>query len=372
MKRVWNFSAGPACLPESVLKQAADEMLDWRGKGLSVMEMSHRSPEYTEIFQEALSSFRTLLDVPANYQVLFMQGGAVGQNSIIPLNLIKNSNKAAFIVNGSWSQKTAKEFAKYGQATVVASSDEPVGVYPANAYVPDLSRLVDNVNNQQFAYLHYCDNETIGGVEFNRQIEQISGELDCPVVCDMSSNMLSRPVDISKYGIIYGGAQKNIGPAGVTVVVVRDDLLDLALDICPSAFHFKQVAEAGSMLNTPPTYGIYIAGLVFDWLSNKGGVSWASKMASQKSSLLYECIDQSSLYQSPVKPCDRSRMNVPFVLQNSSLNASFLEKASSQGLCQLKGHKSVGGMRASIYNAMPLEGVQALVDFMRSFEAKEA
>lgn len=359
-------------MPEVVLKQAADEMLDWRGKGLSVMEMSHRSPEYTEIFQEALSSFRTLLDVPSNYHVLFMQGGAVGQNAIVPLNLLKKNKQAAFITNGSWSQKTYKEFSKYGQATVVASASEPSGSYPANAYVPDLAQLVEKVNGKQYAYLHYCDNETIGGVEFNKQIEQMADDLDCPIVCDMSSNILSRPVDVSKYGVIYGGAQKNIGPAGVTVVVVREDLLDLALEICPSAFHFQQVAQAGSMLNTPPTYSIYIAGLVFKWLSGKGGVSWAGEMAKQKASLLYECIDTSSLYSSPVRPSDRSRMNVPFVLNDSALDSVFLEKATLNGLSQLKGHKSVGGMRASIYNAMSLEGVQALVEFMRAFEREAA
>lgn len=372
MARVWNFSAGPACLPEVVLKQAAAEMLDWRGKGLSVMEMSHRSAEYTEIFEHAMQGIRGLLSVPDSHEILFMQGGAVGQNAIIPMNLMNGSNKAAFVENGSWSAKTRKEFAKYGLAQVVADASVPLGEIPADAYVPDVSGLPDLVNGQGYAYLHYCDNETIGGVEFNGQMEAIADQLDCPIVCDMSSNILSRPVDVSKYGVIYGGAQKNIGPAGVTVTIIRKDLLGKAIPHCPSAFDFALVAEAGSMYNTPPTYAIYIAGLVFDWLAKEGGLAWASSMADKRASLLYNCIDSSSLYRSPVRLEDRSRMNVPFILNDESLNPVFLSRAEAAGLKQLKGHKSVGGMRASIYNAMPLAGVQALVEFMNTFEKEVA
>ncbi|MCR2747720.1 3-phosphoserine/phosphohydroxythreonine transaminase [Limnobacter parvus] len=371
MSRVWNFSAGPAALPESVLRRAAEEMLDWQGKGLSVMEMSHRSPEYTDIFEKTRSDFRKLLNVPETHDVLFMQGGAVGMNAIVPMNLMNGFEQAAFVNTGAWSKKTAKEFSKYGLSRVVLDNANSVADSAVSCYVPECAPLLDRVNGQQMAYLHYCDNETISGVEFNGQVEAIASQLDCPVVADMSSNILSKTLEVSKYGVIYGGAQKNVGPAGVTIVIVDKALLNRALPICPSAFTFGTVAENGSMYNTPPTYSIYIAGLVFEWLIEQGGVQWAQSQAQEKASLLYGTIDSSTLYNCPVRTEDRSRMNVPFTLADESLNARFLSRAAEQGLVQLKGHKSVGGMRASIYNAMPLEGVKALVEFMCEFEKSE-
>lgn len=372
MSRVWNFSAGPAALPEEVLRRAAEEMLDWNGKGLSVMEMSHRSPEYTAIFEKTRSDFRTLLNVPETHEVLFMQGGAVGMNAIVPMNLLQGFDQAAFVNTGAWSKKTTKEFSKYGLARVVLDNSNSMADANAACYVPDCGSLINRVSGQQMAYLHYCDNETISGVEFNGQIEALAAELDCPVVADMSSNILSKTLDVSRYGVIYGGAQKNVGPAGVTIVIVSKSLLNRALPICPSAFTFGTVAENGSMYNTPPTYSIYMAGLVFEWLVEQGGVKWAQSLAQAKAAMLYTMIDNSVFYNCPVRPQDRSRMNVPFTLADESLNAKFLIKAAEHGLVQLKGHKSVGGMRASIYNAMPLEGVTALVEFMREFEKTEA
>lgn len=372
MSRVWNFSAGPAALPEAVLRRAADEMLDWQGKGVSVMEMSHRSPEYTSIFEKTRSDFRRLLDVPDSHEVLFMQGGAVGMNAIVPMNLLRGCDQAAFVNTGAWSIKTSKEFSKYGASRSVLDNAASIDHAAARCYVPDCSPLVERVNGQRLAYLHYCDNETISGVEFSGQIEAIAPSLDCPVVADMSSNILSKPLDVARYGVIYGGAQKNVGPAGVTIVIVDKAVLDRSLAVCPSAFTFSVVAEHGSMYNTPPTYSIYIAGLVFEWLLEQGGVPWAQKQANAKAKVLYDAIDSSALYHCPVRLQDRSHMNVPFTLADESLNGLFLSKAAEQGLVQLKGHKSVGGMRASIYNAMPLEGVQALVSFMREFEKTEA
>lgn len=372
MSRVWNFSAGPAALPEAVLRRAADEMLDWQGKGLSVMEMSHRSPEYTSIFEKTRSDFRRLLNVPDTHEVLFMQGGAVGMNAIVPMNLLRGFDQAGFVNTGAWSIKTSKEFSRYGVARSVLDNSAAIEHTPARCYVPDCGLLLDRVNGEQLAYLHYCDNETISGVEFSGQIESIASKLDCPVVADMSSNILSKPIDVASYGVIYGGAQKNVGPAGVTIVIVDKALLSRSLSVCPSAFTFSVVAEHGSMYNTPPTYSIYIAGLVFEWLLEQGGVSWAQTQAKVKADLLYDTIDSSALYHCPVRVEDRSHMNVPFTLADDALNDRFLSKASEQGLVQLKGHKSVGGMRASIYNAMPLEGVQALASFMREFEQTEA
>ncbi|MEW6206466.1 MAG: 3-phosphoserine/phosphohydroxythreonine transaminase [Pseudomonadota bacterium] len=372
MSRVWNFSAGPAALPEPVLRRAAEEMLDWHGKGLSVMEMSHRSPEYTSIFEKTRSDFRKLLNVPDTHDVLFMQGGAVGMNAIVPMNLLQGFEQAAFVNTGAWSKKTTKEFSKYGLARVVLDNANALADTAAACYVPECTSLLDRVNGQQMAYLHYCDNETISGVEFSGQIEAMASQLDCPVVADMSSNILSKTLDVSKYGLIYGGAQKNVGPAGVTIVIVDKTLLNRGLPICPSAFELGTVAENGSMYNTPPTYSIYIAGLVFEWLLEQGGVPWAQAQAQEKATLLYGTIDSSNLYNCPVRNADRSRMNVPFTLADESLNGRFLSKAAECGLVQLKGHKSVGGMRASIYNAMPVEGVKALVEFMREFEKTEA
>jgi phosphoserine aminotransferase len=370
MARVWNFSAGPAALPAQVLTQAAEEMLDWHGSGVSVMEMSHRGQHFTHIVEQAEQDLRSLLNVPDDYKVLFMQGGGIAENAIVPLNLMKGFECAAFVNTGVWSAKTIKEFGKYGQAVIAADASVPITfddkTYSPYSYVPDV--LTWQVPNHA-AYLHICANETIDGVEFpeppvlNSQV---------PVVADISSCILSRPMDVTRYGLMYGGAQKNIGPAGLTLVIVHKTLLDRALSVCPSAFHYKTVAENNSMYNTPPTYSIYIAGLVFKWLQTLGGLAAIEQHNRKKAQLLYACIDGSGLYVNPVVPKFRSIMNVPFFLRDKTLNERFLQAAQSHGLTQLKGHKSVGGMRASIYNAMPIEGVQALTEFMRTFEKELA
>ncbi len=371
MTRVWNFSAGPAVLPQAVLEQAAAEMLDWQGSGMSVMEMSHRGKHFTRIAQTAEANFRGLLNIPGDYKVLFMQGGAIAENAIVPLNLMRGFNRAAFVNTGAWSSKTIKEFARYGQAHVAADAQGAVDIngksYTGYTYVPDMAGWDVPADA---AYLHVCWNETIGGVEIPDAWPV--NQFGVPVVADASSNILSRPIDVSKYGLIYGGAQKNIGPAGLTFVIIHDSLLDRALPICPSAFNYKTVADNDSMYNTPPTYSIYIAGLVFEWLKNNGGLPAMEEQNRAKAQLLYSAIDASSLYRNPIVPQFRSIMNVPFVLADESLNDDFLAAAQARGLTQLKGHKSVGGMRASIYNAMSLSGVQALVDFMRDFEKERA
>jgi len=363
MAQVYNFSAGPAVLPKEVLQQAAAEMLDWQGSGMSVMEMSHRGPEFISIYENAVRDLRELLAVPDNYQVLFLQGGGIGENAIVPLNLVgrkaAGAHEAAtvdFVVTGSWSKKSAKEATKYCDVNIAASAegDRWTGV-------PDPSTW--KLGNDP-AYLHLCTNETIDGVEYHFTPD--AGVV--PIVADMSSHILSRPVDVSKYGVIFAGAQKNIGPAGLTIVIVRDDLLGHALPICPSAFDWKIVAENNSMYNTPPTYAIYIAGLVFQWIKRQGGVAALEQRNIAKADLLYGALDGTGFYENRVEKQYRSRMNVPFFLRDESLNAAFLAGAKERGLLQLKGHKSVGGMRASIYNAMPIEGVQALVDYLREFE----
>ncbi|MFN9212846.1 MAG: 3-phosphoserine/phosphohydroxythreonine transaminase [Betaproteobacteria bacterium] len=356
--RAINFSAGPAVLPESVLQQAAAEMLDWRGSGMSVMEMSHRGKEFIAIAAKAEADLRTLLAIPANYKVLFLQGGAIGEMAIVPLNLLGARKGADYIHTGEWSKKAIKEAKKYCTPNVAASGEDRNFTYvPARA----TWKLDPNA-----AYVHVCTNETIGGVEY----DWVPDVGDVPLVADMSSHILSRPVDVARYGAIYGGAQKNAGPAGLTLVIVRDDLLDRALPICPSAFHWKEQAEAESMLNTPPTYAIYIAGLVFEWLLAQGGLAEVEKKNIAKAALLYDYLDQSSFYVNPVAKADRSRMNIPFKLRDESLDEAFLRGAKEQGMVQLKGHRSVGGMRASIYNAMPIEGVQRLVEYMREFERR--
>ena len=360
MTQVFNFSAGPAVLPKEVLQQAAAEMLDWHGSGMSVMEMSHRGPEFISIYEQAEADLRELLNVPANYKILFMQGGGLGQNSLVPLNLAGRAAQQPavvdFVQTGSWSTKSIKEARRYVNVNVAASSE-------ANGFtfVPpqDEWKLTPGA-----AYLHVCTNETIDGVEFNFA-PTVQG--DVPVVADMSSHILSRQVDVSKYGVIFAGAQKNIGPAGLTLVLVRDDLLDAALPICPGVFNWRAVAEADSMLNTPPTYAIYIAGLVFAHLKKLGGVAAMERINIEKARLLYAALDADDFYQNRVAPEYRSRMNVPFYLRDESLNDKFLAGAKARGLLQLKGHKSVGGMRASIYNAMPIEGVHALVDYLHEF-----
>jgi phosphoserine aminotransferase len=353
MKKIYNFSAGPAVLPPSVLKRAQSEMLDWHGSGMSVMEMSHRGKEFLSILAKTEADFRTLLDVPDNYKVLFLQGGAIAENVMIPLNLL-NGKRADYAVTGSWSQRSVKEAKMVGDIDIVAKS-EPF------TYVPDYA---DWTLNKEAAYLHICTNETIDGVEFDGLPD--SGEV--PIVADMSSHILSRPVDVSKYGVIYAGAQKNIGPAGLCLVVVREDLLDRASSLTPGVFHWKEQAENQSMVNTPPTYGIYMAGLVFEWLLEQGGMMAIEQLNIKKANLLYEYIDSTNFYVNEVAVDNRSRMNVPFFLKDEALNTAFLAGAEAKGLLQLKGHRSVGGMRASIYNAMPIEGVQALVDYMQSFE----
>ena len=356
MTRVFNFSAGPAALPESVLRTAAEEMLDWHGSGMSVMEMSHRGKEFISIHAEAERLLRELLAVPNNYKVLFMQGGAIGENAIVPMNMLRGHAGADYVNTGEWSKKSIKEAAKYAKINVAASSeDSKFTCIPKR----ETWRL-----DPDAAYVHICANETIGGVEYHWTPD--TGKV--PLVADMSSNILSRPLDVAKYGLVYGGAQKNIGPAGLTIVIVRDDLLGGALPITPSAFDYTLQAESDSMLNTPPTYAIYIAGLVFHWIKARGGLAAMEAHNRAKAALLYDLLDATSFYTSPVAREDRSLMNVPFRLRDPALDAAFLKGAEARRMLQLKGHRSVGGMRASIYNAMPIEGVQALVDYMKEFE----
>jgi phosphoserine aminotransferase len=355
--RVFNFSAGPAALPEPVLRQAAAEMLDWNGSGMGVMEMSHRGPEFIAIHAEAVALLRELLAVPENYKILFMQGGGLGENAFVPLNLLGKNARADFVVTGSWSKKSLKEAQRYGTISVAADAAMD-GKYRA---IPPVSAWT---LDRDAAYVHICTNETIDGVEFFFAPD--TG--DVPLVADASSHILSRPMDVAKYGLIFGGAQKNIGPAGLTIVIVREDLLNQAHALCPTAFEYRTVAQHDSMYNTPPTFGIYIAGLVFRWLKAQGGLVGIEARNIEKANLLYQAIDAGGFYSNRVDPACRSRMNVPFCLHDERLNADFLKGAEERGMVQLKGHRSVGGMRASIYNAMPLEGVRALVAYMREFE----
>jgi len=356
MTRVFNFSAGPAALPESVLRQAADEMLDWHGSGMSVMEMSHRGKEFIAIHAECEALLRELLAIPANYKVLFMQGGAIGENAIVPMNMLRGRSSADYVNTGEWSKKSIKEAGKYAKINVVASSeDTKFDRIPKR----ETWRL-----DPDAAYVHICANETIGGVEYHFTPDVGA----VPLIADVSSNILSRPIDVSKFGLLYGGAQKNIGPAGLTIVIVRDDLLGGALPITPSAFNYAEQAASDSMLNTPPTYAIYIAGLVFNWIKQRGGLVAMEAHNRKKAALLYDFLDATAFYASPVQREDRSLMNVPFKLKDEALDAAFLAGAEARGMLQLKGHRAVGGMRASIYNAMPIEGVQALVGYMKEFE----
>ena len=358
MTRVFNFSAGPAALPEPVLRQAAEEMLDWHGSGMSVMEMSHRGKEFISIATEAEALLRELLAVPANYKVLFMQGGAIAENAIVPMNLLRGKGKADYVDTGEWSKKSIKEAKKYCAVNVAASAaDTNYTTIP-----PRAGWKLD----PEAAYVHICGNETIGGVQYHWTPD--TGGV--PLVSDMSSEILSRPVDVSKYGLIYAGAQKNIGPSGLTLVIVRDDLLGQPHPLLPTAFDYKTVADNESMYNTPPTYAIYIAGLVFRWLKAQGGLSAMEAHNRAKAALLYDYLDTTAFYKAPVARDCRSWMNVPFKLANEALDGEFLKGAEARGMVQLKGHRSVGGMRASIYNAMPLAGVQALVAYMKEFEAR--
>ncbi|MDH5232617.1 MAG: 3-phosphoserine/phosphohydroxythreonine transaminase [Gammaproteobacteria bacterium] len=360
MSRVFNFSAGPAMVPEEVLQIAKEELADWRGSGMSVMEMSHRGKEFMSIAEQAEADLRELMAIPDNYKVLFLQGGASSQFAMIPLNLLRDKNQADYMLTGSWSKKAIAEAKRYSEVNIVCGAD----IEKFNT-VPDVSTWKLNANA---AYMHYTPNETIEGVEF----DAIPDCGDVPIVADLSSTILSRPIDVSKFGLIYAGAQKNIGPAGLTVVIVRDDLIGQVRESTPTMFNYEVMAVNESMYNTPPTYTWYIAGLVFDWLKRRGGLSAMAEINERKAQKLYNAIDKSDFYANPVDPRYRSWMNVPFTLANADLDASFLEQAKQAGLTTLKGHRSVGGMRASIYNAMPEEGVDALVNFMADFEKRQA
>ncbi|HWI36913.1 MAG TPA: 3-phosphoserine/phosphohydroxythreonine transaminase, partial [Burkholderiales bacterium] len=346
MSRIFNFSAGPAMLPAEVLSRAGDEILDWHGSGMSVMEMSHRGKEFIGIAADAEKDLRELLAIPPNYKVLFLQGGATLQFAQIPMNLLRGKGKADYVSTGEWSKKAIKEAKGFCDVHIAASSEDKNFTYaPKNWNV-----------RKDAAYVHYCSNETIGGVEYHQV-----PKTEIPLVADASSHFLSRPIDVSKFALIYAGAQKNVGPAGLTIVIVRDDLIGQAQKGTPSVMDYKAQADADSMLNTPATYGIYIAGLVFKWLKALGGVAAIEKTNIQKAKLLYDYLDSTEFYRNPVAKEDRSRMNIPFTLRDAQLDEEFLKGATKAGMVQLKGHRSVGGMRASIYNAMPIEGVQRLV-----------
>jgi len=356
MARVYNFSAGPSMLPEAVLKKASEEMLDYNGSGQSVMEMSHRSAVYTGIINGAETLVRKVMQIPENYHVLFLQGGASSQFAMVPLNLMTEKKTVDFIHTGQWSKKAIAEAKRYGEVRVVASSEDTTFTY-----IPDLN----GVNfDPDAAYVHITTNNTIYGTRFTTLPE--TGNV--PLVADMSSNILSEVIDVSKFGIIYAGAQKNIAPAGVTIVIIREDLVGEAIEYTPTMFKYKTHVDAKSLYNTPPCYGIYMAKLMFEWLLEQGGVEAMQKRNEEKAAILYSFLDESALFKGTVVPEHRSLMNVPFVLPSDELNAAFLKKATQQGFVNLKGHRTVGGMRASIYNAMPQEGVRDLVAFMKKFE----
>lgn len=368
MTRSFNFSAGPAVIPEDVLQRAAAEMLDWHGSGMGVMEMSHRGKEFISIYEQAESDLRQLLAVPANYKILFMQGGAIAQNAIIPMNLSRGG-VVDFVVSGGWSQKSYKEAGKYASARVAASGQDS-----GFTSVPDAARWQ---LSSDAAYVHICSNETIHGVEFQSLPDLQALGSQAPLVIDFSSHVASRSIDWSRVGMAFGGAQKNIGPAGLTIVIVREDLLGHALAITPSAFDYKTVADNDSMYNTPPTWGIYMAGLTFQWLlqQREGDLTGVAAMEQRniaKAERFYRYLDGSAFYVNKVDAAWRSRMNIPFFLRDESRNDAFLAGAKAQGLLQLKGHKSLGGMRASLYNAMPMAGVEALIAYMQEFERTSA
>jgi phosphoserine aminotransferase len=357
MSRVYNFSAGPAVLPEEVLQQAAAEILDWHGSGSSIMEMSHRGKEFIEVAQQSEKDLRELLNIPANYKVLFLQGGATLQFAMIPVNLLRGKTTADYINTGSWSQKAISEAKRYCKVNVAATSEAQ-----KFTTIPDFKTWK---LDPDAAYVHYCANETIGGVEFHWTPD--TGKV--PLVSDMSSTLLSRPIDVSKFGLIYAGAQKNIGPAGLVVLIVREDLIGQTLSPSPSLFDYKAQVENESMVNTPATYSWYLAGLVFQWLKKKGGLAEMAKINQRKAGKLYQAIEGSGgFYKNPVDPACRSWMNIPFTLPDEKLDEVFLKEAKKHGLATLKGHRSVGGMRASIYNAMPEAGVDKLISFMQEFQ----
>ena len=360
MGRVYNFSAGPAVLPEEVLKEAADEMLDYRGTGMSVMEMSHRSKAYDTIIKEAESDLRDLLHIPDNYKVLFLQGGASQQFAMVPMNLMKN-RVADYIVTGQWAKKAYQEASLYGKANKIASSEDKTF-----SYIPDCSDLPIS---EDADYVYICENNTIYGTKF-KTLPNTKGK---PLVADVSSCFLSEPVDVTKYGVIYGGVQKNIGPAGVVIVIIREDLItEDVLPGTPTMLRYKIHADADSLYNTPPAYGIYICGKVFKWLKKMGGLEAMKERNEKKAKILYDYLDESKLFKGTVRKEDRSLMNVPFITGNEELDAKFVKEAKEAGFENLKGHRTVGGMRASIYNAMPIEGVEKLVEFMKKFEAENA
>lgn len=353
MSRIFNFNAGPAALPQCVLEQVRDELLDWHGSGMSVMEMSHRAQPYMSIAAEAEADLRALLNVPSNYKVLFTQGGATAQFAVVPMNLLRDKASADYVVTGAWGKKAAKECAKYGKANIAAKSEPFISVPPQTEWKLD----------PDAAYVHYTPNETIEGVEF--QWTPDTG--DVPLVADFSSSFLSRPVDVSKFGLIYAGAQKNAGPAGLTVVIVREDLVGQPHPLLPSVFDYKAIADNESMLNTPPTFSWYVSGLVFKWIREQGGLAGMGEINRRKSALLYDYIDSEPFYRNPVNPADRSWMNVVFTLADAALDKPFLDGAKAGGFAGLKGHRSVGGMRASLYNATTEQAVTALVDYMKEF-----
>ncbi len=358
MSRVFNFSAGPAMVPEAVLKQAQSEMLDWQGSGMSVMEMSHRGKEFMSIAAQAEADLRDIMEIPDNYKVLFLQGGASSQFAMVPMNLLGDKTSADYINTGAWSKKAIGEAKRFCNVNIAATTE-------ADNFTraPKAGELSLDPNA---AYVHYTPNETIGGVE----VDYIPDTGDVPLVADFSSTILSRPIDVSKYGVIYAGSQKNIGPAGLAVVIVREDLIGHAKDSVPAMFNYKTHADADSMYNTPPTYTWYFAGLVFNWLKQNGGLEKMAEVNLRKATKLYDAIDSSDFYANPVEKSSRSWMNVPFTLADAELDSVFLAEAKEAGLVTLKGHRSVGGMRASIYNAMPEAGVDALISFMADFEKR--
>ncbi|MCY1713920.1 3-phosphoserine/phosphohydroxythreonine transaminase [Caproiciproducens galactitolivorans] len=359
MKRVYNFSAGPSMMPEPVLQRAAAEMLDYQGSGQSVMEMSHRSKIYEGIIHSAESLLREVMNIPENYKVLFLQGGASSQFAMVPMNLMTKNNKADFVLTGQWATKAYKEAARYGTANVVASSKDKTF-----SYIPDLN---PETFSKDADYFHICMNNTIYGTKYHTLPE--TGNV--PLVADISSCVLSEPIDVSKFALLYAGAQKNMAPAGLTVVIIREDMIGHAMEITPTMFNYKTHADNDSMFNTPPCYSIYMCMLVLDWLKNTiGGLEEMKKINEKKAGILYNFLDNSKLFRGTVVPKDRSLMNIPFVTGNEELDAKFVKEAGERDFVNIKGHRSVGGMRASIYNAMPVEGVEKLVDFMAEFEKK--
>ncbi|MBQ8860990.1 MAG: 3-phosphoserine/phosphohydroxythreonine transaminase [Ruminococcus sp.] len=361
MSRVYNFSAGPSMLPEAVLKKAADEMLDYQGSGQSVMEMSHRSKVYDGIIKEAEALLREVMNIPDNYKVLFLQGGASSQFAMVPLNLLNKSKKADYVITGQWAKKAFKEAQKYGDVKAVASSEDKTF-----SYIPKLDKA-DFTPDADYFYI--CVNNTIYGTLYH----ELPDTGNVPLIGDISSCVLSEPIDVSKFGILLAGAQKNMGPAGVTVVIIREDLIGNAMDITPTMFDYKTHADNDSMFNTPPCYTIYMVKLVLEWIKNEvGGLEKMKELNEKKAKLLYDFLDNSKLFKGTVVPEDRSLMNVPFVTGDAELDAKFVKESTEAGFVNLKGHRSVGGMRASIYNAMPYEGVEKLVEFMKKFEEENA